>query len=123
LDELVTLHKNIIFRQQESGYLGQLPHRRTVSVRDDRAKLVQCIVQVVHSPALTRVNIQPHAFPLTSRLRLRGAVQSRSCRSRKNYGIACVYIDIINYICLIKNIMSFKNRFYQIFITLVNYIF
>lgn len=65
---LFTLHKNVIFRQQEGGYLGQLPHRRAVSIRDDGAKLVQCVVQVVHSPALSRVNIQPHALPLTSRL-------------------------------------------------------
>lgn len=37
LDIFITLHKDIIFRQEKGGYFRQLPHRGTVRVRDDGA--------------------------------------------------------------------------------------
>jgi hypothetical protein len=78
---LFTLHEDIILRQQKGGYLRQFPHRGAVGVRDDGAKFIQSVVQVVHPPAFARVDVQSDALPLASRLRFRGAVQSRARRS------------------------------------------
>lgn len=83
MSEIVTLHENVVFRQQEGGYLGELPHGRAVSVRDDGTELVQGVVQVVHPPAFSCVDIQPHALPLTSRLRLWRAVEARRSGSKE----------------------------------------
>lgn len=47
-----------------------------MSVRDDGPEFVKCIVQIVHSSALSGVDVQSHAFPLSSRLGFRRAVQS-----------------------------------------------
>lgn len=55
--KLVTLHEDVILRQEKSGYLRELSHWGAVSVGDDGAKLVQGVVQIVHPPALPRINI------------------------------------------------------------------
>ncbi len=52
------LHADVIFRQQQSGNLGQLAHVRAVRIRDDSPQIVQGIVQVVHAPSLSGVDIQ-----------------------------------------------------------------
>lgn len=45
-------------------------------VGDDRAELVERVVQIVHPLALPRVDVQTHAFALPGGLRFRRAVQS-----------------------------------------------
>lgn len=80
----VTLHENVVLRQQERGDLGQLSHGRTMGVRYNRSKLVEGVVQVVHPSAFPRVYVQPHALTLSRALGFRWAVQPRRARSAKD---------------------------------------
>jgi hypothetical protein len=50
----IGLHQNIILGQQQSSYLGQFPHRRTMSIGNNSSKFIQGIVQIVHSSSFPK---------------------------------------------------------------------
>ena len=65
--ESIRLHEDVVLGEQQCRDLGEFADRRTVCVRDDRAQLVEGVVQVVHASPLPRVDAQSSP-PLVLRL-------------------------------------------------------
>lgn len=74
----VGLHEDVVFGEQEGGYLGQFAYRRRVRVGDHAAQFVQGVVQVMHPPSLARVYVQAYRLALTI---LPLAAESRAART------------------------------------------
>lgn len=57
-------HEDVVARQQQSGDLGQLADRGSVSVRHDLPQAVHGLVQVVHPFPFPAVDLQPQVLHL-----------------------------------------------------------
>ena len=84
INEIFTLHENIILSQEKCRYLGELSDRRTVSIRNNWTELIQCIIQIMHSSSFPCIYIQSNAFSLTCAFWFRRTVQSGSSWSAVN---------------------------------------